>query len=133
MNEVESGLYSKLAAGTALTALLGGTLIYNGLAPQGRALPFVLFNQQSGVSDNLTPTRSEDFLYQVKGLSASGMAAAGSIASAIDTLLHNTTLTVSGGWVNYSIRRERHIRYEETETGERICHAGAVYRIRISQ
>jgi len=132
LNEVEVGLYGKLAAGTALTALLGGTLIYNGLAPQGRSLPYVLFSQQSGVSDNATPTRSEDFLYQVKGLSASGMAAAGSIASAIDTLLHNTTLTVSG-WTNYSIRRERHVRYEETESGERVSHAGAVYRIRISQ
>jgi len=132
MNELEAGLYTKLVAGTALVALLGGTKIYNGLAPQGVSLPYLLFSQQSGVADNATPTRSEDFLYQVKGLSASGMAAAGSIASAIDTLLHNTTLTVSG-WVNYSIRRERHVRFEETESGERISHAGAVYRIRISQ
>jgi hypothetical protein len=113
-------------------AALVGTKIYNGLAPQGTVTPYVVYNQQSGLDDNLTPTRSLDFVYQVKGISSAGMAAAGSIAAEIDTLLHNSILTVSG-WTDYQIQRERHVRYEEAESGERVAHAGSTYRIRLTK
>jgi hypothetical protein len=132
LDEVEAALYSRLSGGTALTALLGGTKIYNGLAPQGTVTPYVVFSQLSGIEENLTPTDSENLVYQVKGISSAGMAAAGSIADAINVLLHEQLLTVTG-WGCFWCTRERHIRYEEAESGERVAHAGATYRIRLTK
>ena len=38
-NELNAAVYSQLSGGTALVSALGGTAIYHGVAPEGRALP----------------------------------------------------------------------------------------------
>lgn len=132
MNALEAGIYNALAAGTALTNTLGGTAIYNTLAPRDRALPFVIFSQQAGREDNETPRRTVTSRYLVKGI-ATSMLAAGTIADQVDALLHDTALTVTG-WTNYRMRRTTTVRYiETTDAGEQVGHAGAVYEILLSE
>lgn len=132
MNALETAIYSTLAAGTALTTTLGGTAIYNNLAPRDKALPYVIFSQQSGREDDETPRRTLTFRYLVKGV-ANSMSAAGTVADQVDTLLHDNALSVSG-WTNYWMHRETTVRYiETTDAGEHIGHAGAVYTVRLSE
>jgi len=130
MNSVATGLYGALAAGTALISTLGGTAIYNGIAPRDAALPYVVFSLASGLEENLTPTESQRLVYLVKGV-ATTLLQAGTIADQINTLLHNQTLTVSGA-TNFWTGRESIIAYTEVEpTGATVGHAGGEYLIRI--
>lgn len=130
MNSVATGLYGALAAGTALISTLGGTAIYNGIAPRDAALPYVVFSLASGLEENLTPTESQRLVYLVKGV-ATTLLQAGTIADQVYALLHNQTLTV-GGATNFWTGRESIIAYTEVEpTGATVGHAGGEYLIRI--
>jgi len=132
MDAIDTALYNTLAAGTALTTLLGGTAIYNGQIPRDQTLPAVVFNLGSGIEDNMTPTRSNRMVYTVQGV-ASTLSAAGAIAEQIDTLLHQATLTVTGH-TNFWTARENIIRYQEVDpAGHTIGHAGGEYVIRTSR
>ena len=129
---LETGLYSKLSAGTALTTELGGTLIYNKLAPQGVGDKYVVFQWQGGGDENDTPTRSRDVVYSVFGVAGSVEAAA-AIDGHIDTLLHDQTLTVSG-WNNYRMVRESDINLVDPDSGDVPRYrCGAIYRISIDE
>jgi len=130
VNSVSAGLYNALKAGTALIGTLGGTAIYNGVAPRGASLPYVVFSLATGNEDNLTPTASQRFVYLVKGV-ADTLLQAGTIAAQVHTLLQNQTLTVSGG-LNYWTARESILAYTEIEpTGATVGHAGGEYLVRI--
>ena len=130
MNSVAAGLYGALAAGTALINMLGGTAIYNGIAPRDAVLPYVVFSLASGIEENLTPTDSQRLVYLVKGVAAS-LLQAGTIADQIHVLLHNKTLTVNGS-TNFWTGRESILAYTEVEpTGVTVGHAGGEYLIRI--
>ena len=130
MNSVATGLYGALAAGTALISTLGGTAIYNGIAPRDAALPYVVFSLASGLEENLTPTESQRLVYLVKGV-ATTLLQAGTIADQVYALLHNQTLTVSGA-TNFWTARESILAYTEVEpTGATVGHAGGEYLIRI--
>ncbi len=132
MNAVEQALSNTLAAGTALTSLLGGTAIYNSMAPKTATLPYVIFSYAGGAEENLTPTESQRLVYLVKGV-ASTLYQAGQIADEIKVLLHNQVLTVSG-WTNFWTALETPIEYvETTPAGQRIGHAGGEYAIRIEK
>ena len=132
MNALETGLYTKLSAGTALTTLLGGTAIYNALATQGTALPYVVFFKSSGGDDNTSPRRARSLVYTVKAV-ADRAYTAGDIDDELDTLLHEATLTVTG-WNDYWIMREVDVSYEERlANGNVVFHRGGQYRIRLSQ
>jgi hypothetical protein len=127
MNVLDSALNSRLQGGTALTVLLSGTTaIYKEQAPDNTTLPYVVFSFQGGGDMNITPSRMKDMLIYVRGY-ASSMALAGSIDTQIDTLLHNSVLTVSG-WSNIWAARETDVeRVEETPGGD-VYTSGAVYR-----
>lgn len=131
-NAVDTALYGRLASGTALIALLGGTAIYNGQPPRDVVLPWVTFSLSAGVEDNMTPTRAQRLVYLVKGVAAS-VYAAGLIASQIDTLLHGAagSLSVSGGTAFWAAR-ESVVRYQEIDpAGHVIGHAGGEYAFRV--
>ena len=55
--DMGSALYAQLAAGTALTAALGGKYIYEELAPQGETVPYVISNRAGGGDDTYSPRR----------------------------------------------------------------------------
>ena len=131
-NAVNAGMYSKLAAGTALTALLAGTTsIYYLQAPSNATLPYVVFNQQAGGPDNDSPIDDRSLVYYVRGYAVTP-ALAGSIDAQCSALLHRQSLTVSG-YTNFWLARETDLQLVETPpTGEEIYSAGATYRIRLT-
>lgn len=129
MNALDSALYTRLQ-GTAVTSLLSGTTaIYKNQAPEGAALPYIVFNKQSGSPWNLDANRTDDLLYYIRAYSGNSAAQAGSIDAQVDTALHLAPLTVSG-WTNIWIARETNIELPSTEPSGRVIHsAGALYRI----
>jgi len=130
MNAIETGLYSKLTGTAALTTALGGSYIYNRVAPQGQALPYVVFNHAGGGHENINPSDMQNHVYLVKVV-ASGSKAAGTINDLVIAALHNSTLTVTG-YTNFWTALEEEVQLTETAPdGTHIFHTGGYYRIRI--
>jgi hypothetical protein len=131
MNSINASLYTTLQSGTALTALLAGTnSIYKDIAPDNATYPYIVFNQQGGGEENLTPNRSVNLVYYIRGYTKVNTAAAGNIDAQIDNLLHGKTLSISGR-SNYWTAREGEIENTEVlSNGERVYSAGALYRIK---
>jgi hypothetical protein len=126
---VEAALYAKLNV-TAVKATAGATGVYNRIAPQSTALPYVVFQWQGGGDENDHPDRSRNLVYTVKALAIAAVAA-DTIDAACDALLHNGTLTVAGYNV-FWLRRDGDVAYSEVDaTGQPIYHTGGMYRIRL--
>ncbi|HUW11737.1 MAG TPA: hypothetical protein VM537_18545 [Anaerolineae bacterium] len=129
MNAVGSALFSTLCAGTALIAKLGGTAIYNTVAYQGAAFPYVLFFKAAGVEANTSPRRVRKLVYVAKAVAQDDLQEAGEIDDLIDVLLHEQTLTVNG-WGTYWSARDGDISYAEPgEGGVTYFHRGGMYRV----
>ncbi|MCK9628459.1 MAG: DUF3168 domain-containing protein [Bacteroidales bacterium] len=129
-NAIDAALYTKLAGGTALTNLLGGTAIYQYLAPENTDAPYVIYQRMSQIPEYvLSGVAMEDAIYMVKGVTEGPSAViAGSVASAIDTLLQDQALTITG-YAHLYLRRESSVDYTEMTEGVRYSHRGATYRI----
>ena len=134
MNALEAAIFTKLAADSTLTGYLGGTAIYNGIAPQGASYPYVIFSATSEIDNyTLAAEASQEFLYTVKAVTKSpGGSPSRKSASQIDerckAVLNNTTLTISGKTL-LSIRRATGFKYDESADGVLYHHVGADYRI----
>lgn len=126
---LEAALFAKLNV-AAVKATAGATGVYNRIAPQAAALPFVVFQWQGGGDENSHSIRSRNLVYTVQALAAS-LTAAETIDAACDVLLHDGALTVTG-YNKFWMRRESDIAYQEVDpTGVVIYHSGGMYRIRI--
>lgn len=132
MNELNAAIISRLSGGTALTALLGGTAIYHAQAPDGTALPYLVFSTQSMIDENQTANRTKNALVYVRAY-ATKAAQAGSIDAAADALLHDVPLTVTG-YTNFWLRRDGEVELiENTPNGSKIYSSGATYRVRLDK
>lgn len=128
---IDRWLNTVLAADTQLAAVVG-TRIYADLAPDGAALPMVVYQMQS--SRDLMALGSHrvwaNTLYLVRGV-AQTIAYGGSlitIADRIDAALHAASgSTVEG--VVYECVREGEFRLTETANGIQYRHLGGLYRI----
>jgi hypothetical protein len=130
VNAFWTALYSRLAGGTALTALLGGTYIYHGQALDGKVPPYVVYSIQGG---GYTPTSRHvdaNAVIYVRGYSSVSALAAGSISEAVGTLLDRLPLTVTG-WTNAELQAEApHIQFSMTdESGKITWTSGDQYRV----
>ncbi len=128
----QTALYTRLTGGAALTALLSAaTAVYHIQAPQGAVLPYVVFFSSSDQTETVDPRRRENELITVKGLAATDLAAA-QIAEAVDALLDDKPLTVTG-FVNIWLRRTSGIPPVYIEAagggGEFVYQRGALYRL----
>jgi hypothetical protein len=130
MNAVKRGIRAKLAGDTGLTTALGGTAIYEALAPQGTDPPYVIYNKQSGAPKyTLGGSAFENQTYMVKVVTeAASMASAGSIHERVNGALTDGALTLTGRTQLY-LRRENDVEYVETTDGKRFNHSGALYRV----
>lgn len=131
MNELNAAIYTRLQ-GTAITSRLAGTTsIYHMQAPEGTALPYVVYNLQGGGDTNDTQNRVKDLVVSIRAYAKgnSGAAVAGSIDAQIDAAFHLVPLTVSG-WTDIWLARETDLETVENEpSGNKICMAGGFYRI----
>ena len=132
MNEFMDAIYDKLAGTAAVTTLLATTTnIFETEAPRSAAFPYVVYFLHGGIGDELSnPDRHINILITIKAVSATSIASAGAIASAVDTALHNQSLTVTG-WTVIQCARDWPVRYTEHGIdGREIYHAGGIYRLR---
>ena len=132
-NALNAAVYSRLSADAALGSLLGGTVgkVFYQQAPDNYAYPYVVFDWQAGGDENLTPSRMKNMVMHVRGYNTTGAALAGTIDARLDTLLHNYTFTVVG-WTNFQTMREEDISIvENPPDGEKVFHAGGLYRVRL--
>ena len=126
-------LYAKLAADSTLVTLLGGTAIYDRIAPPDTDLPLVIIQWQGGGDNNLCPKRDRSPVYTIKGLARTALLA-GSLDARIDTLLHDSTVTLAGsGMTCYRIMRTDDVSYHEGTRAGPVYHTGGIYRIMSSE
>jgi len=132
LTDTATGLYSTLAAGTALTGLLasGTAGIYDTAPVENAAFDYVLFNHSGGGPENITNASLENNLWFVRAYSATSAKAASAIFNQADALLHKKTLTI-GSRSNIWCCRETNVKTRQIEpTGRALWVAGAFYRIR---
>lgn len=130
MNAIDRAIYDTLAGNSALVSALGGTAIYQWLAPQNADPPYVVYNKQSGTpAHTFRGVAYEDALYTVRAVTAGPSAAqAGTIATLIDQALADKVLTIAGH-TNIFLRRVSDVDYPEDASGVRFSHRGAMYRV----
>ena len=132
LDDTAAALYSKLAAGTALTALLaGGTASIYGDAPEDHAAyDYVLYGHSGGGPENQNASALENNVWLVQSFTTTNAKRAAQIAGAVDALLHKQVLTI-GTRSNIWTARETNIKLTEVDpAGTRIFRAGGFYRIR---
>jgi hypothetical protein len=136
MKPIEVALYNKLKAGTAITALVGGTAsyrIYNTVHAQGASLPSIVFQKQGGGHTPDTPRENVDIIYTVKVLS-DNLQTAENIDQAITAALDRQDLSVGSGYADYGCFRIGHVHFMEGLIGGSIIyHVGGMYRILASK
>lgn len=129
INALNAAIYSKLSGGTALISALGGTAIYHGIAPEGRALPYVIWSYAAGGHENMTPNESINTVLYVRAYAVDAKTAAqldGYVAELLETTLSMTS------WDNYWLAREESIVLPEIdEAGKTTWSCGAYYRVRL--
>jgi hypothetical protein len=129
---MDAAIFGELSGGAGLIGELGGTAIYNRIAPPEAGLPYVIFQWQGGGDENLTPSRMRNVVYVVKGV-AGELSKAEAIDAECDALLHGQALSVAG-WSNFWLARESDVAYVEVdESGRPVYHSGGLYRIRIGK
>jgi len=130
MKVVEIAIANELKGNSALTTKLGGSYVWNAVAPPGTAFPYVVFANTGGGPLNITPSDMRDLTYLVKGVSDSQKTAA-EIDELIEDALHGQTLTVTG-YTNLRMWRDNQVQLvEEAGDGTLIFHRGAYYQILI--
>ena len=129
MKALNASIYSRLNGATALTSLLAGTTsVYYLQAPEGAALPYVVFNIQGGGDVNDTANRLKNLIIFIRGYATSTVRA-GSIDSAIDTAIHLVPFTNMTGWTNIWLARETDLEtVENPPSGSPIYMNGGLYR-----
>lgn len=135
MKPVEIALYNTMKASTALTSLIGGTVvprIYNTLVAQGASFPAVVFQKLGGGHVPDSPRENLELTYQVKVLSGS-LEAAEDIDMQLTAALDRHDLQVSSGYSDYACWRIGHVHFVEGLLGgSLIYHVGGLYRILVS-
>ena len=132
MKELRDAIYSQLANGTALTTALGGTAIYHLHAPDGAALPYIVFGWQGGGDLNIDPNETNESVQFVRVYAATD-AQAGTIDGLIRARLHKPEGFAVTGYNVVWCCREGDYETVETTAGSDIYTQGGFYRIRITK
>jgi hypothetical protein len=131
MNELDSAIFSKLSAGTALISSLGGTAIFHLEAPKDYPYPYVIYSWQAG--GPITEVAEVTSVVEFVRAYANNAAQAGTIDALCSTLLNNQTLSVTG-WTNVHLMREQDFESVETPINEQpIFAVGGLYRIMLDK
>ncbi len=130
--DLNTAIDTRLSGGTALISAIGGTAIYNGIAPDESALPYVVWSYQASNRDNWTPSDSSQSLIFIRAYASTALKA-GQIDDCVADLM-KTNLTVTGGWNNFWLAREEEFLLpEKDETGVTTWMCGAYYRVRLDK
>ncbi len=138
---VRRAIYGKMSGDSTLTAMLGTAApgytksIYYQQAPEKAGFPYVVFSKQSSTPRYALGARLYDNdLWLIKAVDreskSTGATAdtADTIASRLDALLTDSTLSISGKTQLY-LRRESDVDYPENSDGVVYHHAGSLFRL----
>jgi len=132
---VDAALYTILNNDATLTTYIGAK-VYANQAPEGAALPYLVFYQALGGSENVCPRDTINQVYRVETrrgeAQPSTVATALQIHAQVKAVLHNKTLTISG-WTNYLMRVEREQKFTEMYHSSNIHRFVWDVRIRASE
>jgi len=132
VKDIRRALYAKLTGDATLTALLSAaTAIYEAKAPQSAAYPLVIFDLYAPGADAYTFSARayEDDLWIVKACDrAASSDRADDIAKRIDALLTDGSLVITGRTQLY-LRRERKVKYTESDGDIDYRYAGGIFRL----
>jgi len=132
MNALKTGIYSELTGGSALMALATGG-VWDKVAPGTASFPYLIFELGTGNdSYSLAGRTSMDYTLTLKAVDkSSSETVAGNIIDAVETLLNDATLTITG-WGNIYLRREARVgSYAEIDGNDVYQHVPAVYRLTV--
>lgn len=134
INALKAALYSRLAGGTVLVSMLGGTSIYSLEKPLAGSYPCVVYSVVSGGHTPTTPHENANVVIRLRALSNLSDKEAGSIRDAVYSLLDRKPLTITG-WNNSWIAAEApHIEFPENlENGKTVFYNGDDYRLLIDK
>lgn len=126
-------LYQTLTSDATISGIIG-TRCYADFAPQGSALPAIIFQLQATTDLNGVGSQRVmvNNLYVVKAVmeTASYGGNLATLAQRIDTLLHRQQLRIGANSGYVWCRRERVFRLAEVgDGGKQYRHLGGVYRI----
>ena len=124
-----TALYTALSQYSAGTALYG-TRIYEGQAPLGGSLPYVIYTFVGGGEIYETPTRMLDVNVDVTCIAATQIQAQ-SGAAHIEGALREKQLTATG-WTTLRVNEGAVISTFANVQGKQYYQCGAEYRIRLS-
>ena len=125
---LDTAIYSVLNVSSVTNEALGG--VFNSLAPQETAPPFVVFQAMSKVDDYFSYTgRGGSAIYMVKAIDRSPWPkTAGDIDTQIDSVMQDASLSITGHAL-LSCRRESDFYLAEDQNGVIYQHIGGLYRI----
>jgi hypothetical protein len=128
LSALNTALYSRIG-GTITNA---GTNVYFLEAPDGQALPYVVWDYTADLDENKTPNRTRNSVLFIRSYGAT-QGDAGTLDGQIDALLHNKELTVTG-WSNFWLMREGGYSLPETDAaGKTIFMVASEYRVRLGK
>lgn len=129
LGDFNTGVFNKLSGSSSLITQLGGTAIYYQVAPDDQAVPYIVFNWQSFMDENQTPSKMFNNILNVR-VFADDPAEADTIIGTVDSLIDGHTLTISGQTNFFSVRTFTFGDMEAEPNGVKTFVAGGLYRIR---
>lgn len=127
----ENHIRTKLVNDASLVALLGGTRIYNEVAPQGTTTPFIVFRYQASrdINGNGAIRTATTFTYLIEVISNQSFTDIDPIASRMDAVLQGSDGSVTGGLVLGTQRIGPFKLMELQEDGTYMRRLGGFYRV----
>jgi hypothetical protein len=124
---IREALAARLTGDTTLTGLATG--VHHLRAPQTAKVPYVIFNEQSGLPIRSFGDKSKNHLWLGKGVCRGGdQGEAEAIDARCEQLLDRQAFPITGLEL-LGCERETDVIYPEDDDGQTIYHVGALYRI----
>lgn len=130
---VRKGLYQALVGSTAVKALVNER-IYHEQAPESAVFPYLIFSKQAGTKIRVLKTGKQikQDVWLVKAVDRNTSSnRADEIAEAVDTLLDESTFTVTGKTV-IDLHHRGDVEYVENDGDQQYRHSGANYGVVLS-
>ena len=125
--QIDKAVYNVLNVASLQTLATGG--IYNTMAPEGAAAPYVIFQAFSKIDEHSFDGRYANAVYMVKAVSRQRWPKeASDVDTQVDTLMEDATLSITG-FSQLICRRENDVYLVEEEAGNIWHHIGGLYRI----
>ena len=130
---LDTAVYSVLNVESVTNEATGG--VFNGIAPQGTAPPYVVFQAMSKVDEywSFTGGRGGSAIYMVKAIDRSPWPkSAGDIDTQVDSVMQDASLSITSHSLLWC-RREEDVYLVEDQEGVIYQHVGGLYRITADQ